>query len=374
MWPFTDSSPLGISQVNLIRYLIVWRVNGSFVQLSRCLSVDIARTLGTLIAERLPTQQARPWRKALAAWSKADDLLADERPDEAQVAGGSTENAKVGPRPPEQPGEAPGQAPAPLPEAPWPIEAVLWPYPGKRGYGQGEPILWELKLLGDDADHGLFLEVILPAMEEAATTSDERWHRPRTLWGRFDIQAIYAARGPRWEPIVQAGRLDLKCRPTPVQWAEGLSFTGEAGHPFRTLTWLTPFDFGLRTADCGSDNALNNPQSAIRIPNSNAPSLCDLLDALMARMTLFMGGKRPTPERVWAWLSPQEQHSLRSDCEKGSLRHQRIDRAPKGWPGRWIGTQTFAVIPASIVPYLELASILHIGKQTHFGCGTFMLS
>jgi hypothetical protein len=317
MWPFTDRSPSGISQVNLIRYLIVWRVNGSFAQLPRCLSLDISRTLGTLIAERLPTPQARPWRKAMTAWD-----------------GGERNKA---------------QDTAPVPEAAWPIEVVLWPYPGKRAYGQGEPILWELKLLGNDADHGLFLEVILPAMEEAATTSDERWHQPRTLWGRFDIQAVYVARGPRWEPVVSNGRLDLSYRPTLIQWAEGLSFAAEGKRHFRKLTWLTPFDL-------------------------NASSLCDLLDALMARMTLFQAGKRPTPEQVWALLTPQEQQSLRLDCEKGSLRYQTLEPAPKGWPGRWIGAQTFAVIPPGAVPYLELASILHIGRQTHFGCGTFTLS
>jgi hypothetical protein len=42
-------------------------------------------------------------------------------------------------------------------------------------------------------------------MEAAATTSDERWRQSRTLWGRFDVQAIYVARGVRWEPVVADG-------------------------------------------------------------------------------------------------------------------------------------------------------------------------
>ena len=57
-----------ISQVNLIRYLIVWQVTGPFVQLPRHFAADISQTLGTLIAESLPTQQARPWRKAAESW------------------------------------------------------------------------------------------------------------------------------------------------------------------------------------------------------------------------------------------------------------------------------------------------------------------
>ena len=64
MWDF-------IKPVNLIRYLIVWRVNGSLVQLPRYLPTALSQVLGTLIANRLPTQQTRDWRKALEAWENA---------------------------------------------------------------------------------------------------------------------------------------------------------------------------------------------------------------------------------------------------------------------------------------------------------------
>ncbi|MCX7707996.1 MAG: hypothetical protein N2204_08325 [Anaerolineae bacterium] len=54
--------------------------------------------------------------------------------------------------------------------------------------------------------------------------------------------------------------------------------------------------------------------------------------------------------------------------------YQTLAPASKGWPGRWAGGQIFQRIPRRLLPYLELAAILHIGRYTHFGCGTFLLS
>lgn len=316
MWPI-------IGPISLIRYLVVWRINRTLVRLPRCLSVGMSRVMGTLIAERLPTREAQPWRKAMIKWEGYDD---DAKKNNA-----------------------------PVPEASWPIESVLFVYPGKQVYGQGELILWEFELIGNSADHGLFLELILPAMEEASTTSDPRWHRPNSLWGRFDIQAIYAAHGAQWEPVARDGKLDLRYRATPNQWADGLTFTSTSERTLDRLTWLTPFD-------------LPSKQSA--------PTLPEILEALAARMSLFMSGKRRASADTWNVLSAQDQAALRGAIEQAAefpLRRQEIERAPKGWPGRWMGTQTFLFIPDPLVPYLELASILHIGKRTHFGCGTFVI-
>jgi hypothetical protein len=333
MWPF-------IKPIKVIRYLLVLRVNSSLVRLPRCLSTELSLVLGTMIANRLPTREARPWRKALAPW--------DEH-------GGISLVGKKKPRT--------------LPEASWPIEAVLFVYPGKRTYGQGELILWELKLMGESADHGLFLEVVLPALEEAATVSDQQLQRKNSLWGRFDIQAIYAARGAQWEPIVSAGRLDLNYHVTPVQWAEGLTFESRSERVLDCLTWITPFDF--------SDANQTGQRRRKKIPPGQVPTLQSMLESLIARMSLLLPGKYNTPDDVWATLSAEEQSALRAAMEQAShipIHHQSLKPAPKSWPGRWIGTQTFASIPHPIIPYLELASILHIGRQTHFGCGTFAIS
>jgi hypothetical protein len=401
MWPLHTVNFPVLTQVNLLRYLIVWRVNGSQVQLPRCLPVEISQVLASLIAERLPSQQAKPWRKAVAGW--------ETLPDEAgQVGAGQAGAGQVGA----------GLRPAPTIWPGWPIEAVVWPYPGKRAYGQGEPLLWELKLLGAAADHGLFLEMILPAMEAAATTTDERWRRARSLWGRFDIQAIYAARGPRWEPFVTDGRLDLAYRPTPSQWAEGFTFEADGKRRYHRLSWLTPFDFGLGNADFGMDggavdfglgnadfgmdggadnpqspipnpqspmpekpgravrnpqSTVRKPQSTVRKPQSKAPALRAVLDALMARIAPLTLGKWATAEQAWGTLTAQEQQSIWLDCEACRLKRAMLERAPRDGPGRWIGAQLFAALPPRLWPYLELASVLHVGKHTHFGCGTFAL-
>jgi hypothetical protein len=332
MWDF-------IRPVSLIRYLVVWQLNSSLVQLPRYLPTELSQTLGTLIANRLPTPQARDWRKAMAVWDQtAAAISADDR-------------------------RSPSIVRRAIPDVSWPIESVLFVYPGKRAYGQGEMILWDLKLLGDSADHGLFLEFILPAMEEAATTSDPRWQRPNSLWGHFDIRAIYAARGSRWEPFVSEGRLNLEYRATSTQWAEGLAFGLDLRHRFQHLTWIMPFDLAT------TQNASDSPR-----PSSKAPTLHNILDALMERMTLFLPGKRRVAADAWAQLNTDEQTALWLALEQSLPQRSSLDRAPREWPGRWIGTQTFKTIPARLLPYLELASILHIGRQTHLGCGTFRLS
>jgi len=332
MWPF-------IKPIKLIRYLLVWRVNASLVRLPRSLSAELSLVLGTMIANRLPTREAGAWRKALAPWDKLGGL------------------SLVGEK-----------KPARLPQASWPMEAVLFVYPGKRTYGTGELILWELKLLGESADHGLFLEALLPAMEEAGSVSEPQWQRQNVLWGRFDVHAVYVARGPQWEAIVREGRLDLNYRATPVQWAEGLSFDQRSGRVFDRLTWLTPFDLG------------DDPKSKIQNRKSpienRAPTLQSILQSLIARMSQLLPGKHHTPEDVWNVLSEEEQTSFQAVIDQAALvpiRGQSLKPAPKRGPGRWIGTQTFPSIPHPLIPYLELASILHVGKQTHFGCGTFAI-
>jgi hypothetical protein len=335
MWPF-------IKPIKLIRYLLVWRVNGSLVWLPRCLSTELSLALGTVIANRLPTREAHPWHKALAPWDECGGI------------------SLVGKKKPMR-----------IPEVSWPIEAVLFAYPGKRTYGRGELILWELKLMGESADHGLFLEVILPAMEEAGSASEPRWQHRNVLWGRFDIHAVYAARGEQWEPVVSDGRLDLNYRASPTQWAEGLTFNSNSERIFDRLTWLTPFDL---ISDKGRTGRRRRRK---KIPPHQVPTLQSILESLIVRMSQLLPGKYHAPNDVWDVLSEEERASFQAAVEQAShipVHHKSLRRAPKRWPGRWIGTQIFASIPHPIIPYLELASILHIGKQTHFGCGTFAIS
>jgi hypothetical protein len=333
-----------IEPLHLIRYLLVWKVNRKMVRLPHCLPVDLSRVLGTLIAERLPTREAQPWRKALSKWEGYDDA-----PDPRSREGNKPRTGTGMPEPRKN---------SPVPQAAWPIETVLFVYPGKQIYGQGELIFWELKLAGASADHGLFLEIILPAMEEASTTSDPRWAGPNSLWGGFDIQAIYAARGLRWEPVASDGKLDLRQRVLPNQWAEGLTFTSDSERVFDQLSWPTGFDLATRH---GAERA---------------PTLPQILEALAARLITFRPGKHLATADVWQSLGPDDQAALRGAMEQAAgfpVTRQQIEPVPKGWPGKWGGSQNFLIIPDPIVPYLELASIFHVGRQTHFGCGTFII-
>ena len=323
-------SPIPIS---LLRYLIAWKVNSSLVTLPEYLPVELSLVLGTLISKRLATQEAGPWKKAVAPLAEYHAQVADR-------------NQKVT---------------TPFPATTWPLEAVLFAYPAKRAFGFGELIFWELKLLGESADHGLFLELILPAMEEAGYTAATPWNRPNRLWGHFEVSAIYVAHGKTWKPLVKEGRLDLRYRPTPVQWADGLTFKPDSPCAFRNLHWLTPFDLmgAAPSKETSRDNA--------RI----------ILEALMTRVNHLIAARHKSHEGVAAILNAEGQAALQNALTQArpcELVSKNLERAPVHWPGAWMGTQTYAPIPPALIPYLELASILHIGKHTHFGCGTFRLS
>ncbi len=329
---------MSIPPVNMIRYLMVLRVNAPMVWFHLFPPMEFSLALGTIIAERLPTVQARPWQESLKPWNP--------------LGGISLLKNKSLKRPP---------------NASWPVEAVLFCYPGKRAYGEGELILTELKLSGEAADHEFFLEIILPAVEKASRTIGLERHRPDSLWGRFDIQDIYVARGHNWEPLVHDCRLNLKYMASPHQWAEGLELDPGPAKQYHNLTWVTPFDLE-------SDDKEASPR---RIKNSGScpvPSLGDILLSFQDRMnSLEAGGKGSHALDI---LEDEAGTSLQQVIETSSdvpVVRERFYPVMESQPGRWIGKQSFAHIPATALPYLALASIFHIGAYTHFGCGTFMV-
>jgi hypothetical protein len=339
MWNFIQS-------LSLNRYLIVLRVNASLVRSPRYWPVEFSLVLANVIADRLPTQQARSWRKCLEGW---------------QVYGGVGVVGKEKP-------------PVP-PEISWPIPAVWWLYPTvKTDYAKDELIYLELKLLGDAADHGLFLEVILPALEFAGYSANASWSGQTTLWGHYEIQSIWAAHGPKWQPVVQDGKLDLRSRVLPNQWADGLNFSPETNRKLDEIRWVTPFDFSPPPVNPQQPRPYAVPK---KVALADAPSLRQILDALIERMSVLLPGKYHTPEDVWKAADANEQFSLLDALEQARescVRRHSLKPVEKEWPGRWLGGQVFTEqIPLATWPYLELASILHIGRQVHLGCGTFYL-
>lgn len=320
----------------MIRYLIVWHVRTPLVRAPSCLPAAISTVLGTLIAERLPTQQARSWHKAL--------------------------------------GKAQGQAEAGRFAATnWPIEAVVFAPPGKHTYGQDEIIWWELKLLGPHADHGLFLEVFLPAIEAAANTRDPRWFANYSLWGRFAVQSILVAHGPQWEPLAEDGRLNLSLRPSAAQWAEGLWKAGQPASLPNRIRWVTPFDLGAMPGAAADGQP--PARAGKSIAAADIPSLDGIIAAFLRRAAHVLHGKGATAQDPLDLLEPDERTLLQETLAKPQkLQGYTFVRPPKLWPGQRLGEQIFATpVPAPLLPYLNLAAILHVGDYTHYGCGTFRL-
>lgn len=330
-------------KIKLIRYLVVWRVNGAFALLPENFSVELSHVLGGIIAGRLSSRDAARWRKALAP---LDNCLEREK----------------------------GAAPEVFPDVAWPIEAVIFVYPGKSTYGQGELIFWELKLFGDTADHGFFLETILPAMEEASFTSEVDLKRHNRIWGRFDIHAVFAARGPVWEPVVSDGRLDLRCQVNASQWAEGLTLGSDLQQRFSQLIWLTPFDLeGLSaaTTTAGVDDREEPLECSIQ------PVMRGIFDGLASRLSAWARGKRKSALDPKDFFDEDGEFLFLKPFPKAMrtpLIVKDLEPAPPRCPGLWTGKYVFSPIPRGIIPCLELASIIHIGRYTHFGCGTFYLA
>ncbi len=322
--------------INLIRYLIVLKVNGPLAYLSLSPETELSRLLGEAIAERLPTTEARPWRKSMCAW--------EERPKNRKFKKTLLWSKEyVDP-----------------PEEPWPIDAAILFYrPSKKSLGQGEPIFLELKLMGDNADHIFFLEVILPALEELGRSIRKDRTYPNCLWGQFDIQSVYAARGNRWEPFVQEGRMDLDYRATLNQWSDGWTLNFNPDRTYDRITWITPFDL---------------PSAG----DFQGPILAQIIENFIHRISRIIFGKHYDIDAFWGMMSDEEQLSLLNALrltQELLVLQTDMKNHHREWPGHWHGSMTLTgKVMGPVIPYLALASLFHVGRYTHYGCGTFLMN
>lgn len=326
--------PTLFDSINLIRYLIVWRVNSTLVNLPYCFVTDLSYKMVKTIRSRLTTREAQVWKKAENRWKEA----LDHNKEHSVLT---------------------------LPDSPWPIQSTLMVYPGKQIYGFRERIFWELKLFNDSADHHWFLEVMLPAMEEAGCRQEIAKHSKNTVWGNFEIDAVYAARGHTWQPVVTAGQLDLKTAVNPGQWRDGLDFNFPRAQNFNHLDWITPFDVEIPGY---------NRRKTRRTRTDWAPSMTLILNLLYERLVEVTASRHRAGRDIFDEQQRETWAAILALGKEVRMINTKMKPAPRSWPGVSTGRQTFDQIPLELAPYLNLASILHIGRQLHFGCGTFLLS
>ncbi len=328
--------------ISLLRYLFVCRVTASIARVHGNPAVALSRILGETIADRLPTVDARPWHKSMAAW---ETCRAEKSNGKRMVYMGRHRYVDV-------------------PTDPWPIAAALCFYPAKKSFGEGEPVLWELKLMGTSADHGHFLEVILPAVEDIGYRLNPELAGSNSLWGSFELKGVYVAHGTRWAPLVENGQLDLRYRPTPTQWSDGWARRFDPARGFTCLEWLKPFSLKVLVGE---------HRRMIKVP-----SVRNILNAWVERMAVLLAGRNAPPEAFWDLMSEAEADALRAAfVQADTIPMSRYDfrSVPAPWPGKWVGRQTFTLpIGGELIPYLALAAMFHVGEYTHYGCGTFLLS
>jgi hypothetical protein len=167
--------------------------------------------------------------------------------------------------------------------------------------------------------------------------------------------------------------LNLRYRATSLQWAEGIESVMQLERSFYRLNWITPCELqpvSAPTTRC----ATTDPSHSI----DESPGLKAILEALIERICHVMPGKVHTPEELWKRVGTEEQAyflDAMDQVARVGVRRNQLVGVPKGWPGKWIGKQWLdQVVPPAALPYLHLASIVHVGRYTHFGCGTFLLS
>ncbi|MBF0199912.1 MAG: hypothetical protein HQK66_01095 [Desulfamplus sp.] len=325
--------------LDIIRYLFVLEVNSPYIRLPQWPAMEFSLLLGENISDRLPITEARAWKKSLAAWDgKKNDKM--------------TKGKLLAYQP-----------------SPWPIDAVIFWYPAKKSYGRGELILFELKLFGKAAEHQFFLEFILPAMEYLARTPRIESGNSNSVWGHFDIRSIYSAKGRLWKPLLKNGKLDLRRRVNPAQWAHGIDFKTDPFNPMNQLHWLSPF----KIKAFSKNNIVSQKDNQIF-----APQLYSILESVAQRINSVILGKYSTAQDFLSSLEKDEleawkhamKHAMRCSIHRNNIK--KAFDLPYG--GMAKGSQTFSSkIPDILLPYLGLGAIIHIGEYTHFGCGTYVL-
>ncbi len=333
-----------LNQIDFIRYLIILRVNSSVAFLPRFFALDISNVLGSIISDRLPTSEKKAWRKSLSPLSETIKKIASKKADKKSFI---------------------------IPNSAWPLNAIIFAYPAKRTFGRDELVFWELKLFREHADHGLFLEVILPALEEASRPTNNPWKERNRIWGNFDIQHIYVARGMQWEPLVSDGKLDLRCRINAHQWREGLDLQTKIRKQFKFLKWITPFDLSHYL---NSYLKLGYPDEKEKMKFCKAPPMSLIMHSLIKRLYEMLSDDSNISDDM-------EQIFNASDCSQLAkafncslnlkIKNKQLKKVPMTWPANQIGIQQFSSIPKNLIPFLELASIFHLGNYSHYGCGTF---
>lgn len=334
--------------LNLLRYLVVLRINSSKVWMPRQFSAELFLALGKMVAGRLSTGEAQAWRKALQPLEEYNRTISELQRRRKKIT-------------------------QKIPEVSWPIDAVILEYPGKTVYGEGELLFWELKLCGKDADHGFFLEVILPALEALGYSAEREWERQLKPWGHFDIYNVFVARGLNWEPLISEGRLDLRYSPRPSQWMEGLTPDALFQSRFKRLVWLTPFDL----VGISGQSGLLPPEPPLSPGAAQAPTAEMLLEALFVRLKRFLPKRKAASAAIEDIFEKEELDRYRTallQARRIPPPANEISPVPAISPGSYIGRHYFYRLSPAILRFLELASIVHLGRYLQLGCGTFFFT
>uniref|UniRef100_UPI004057BEE8 hypothetical protein n=1 Tax=Candidatus Electrothrix sp. TaxID=2170559 RepID=UPI004057BEE8 len=314
--------------IQILRYLFVLRINRSLIETLKQPDQEILHNLAALIAENMGGADGKAWKKAARRLANAS---VDVSLDAVPLAG-----------PP-----------------PWPIDAVLLAEnPGTR-LCLNELFFFELTVLSDRIGHHFILEYLLPALEQAGYSRMEK--QPKFgLWGNYEIVGLFCAHGADWEPVIDEGQLSSDYFPKPDQWARDFMMNG-TGKIFTRLDWIRPLAPDAAMPENGPDMpwllaALERRMTALKLLNKGSADMDTLVQGIpgmeKASWQEAVDAAQAMPAPVSVLRPVEKEHPAKAV----------------------IGRQHFSAIPPVVLPWLELASILHLGLHTHYGYGGFSLA
>ncbi|ETR74129.1 MAG: hypothetical protein OMM_00438 [Candidatus Magnetoglobus multicellularis str. Araruama] len=183
-----------------------------------------------------------------------------------------------------------------------------------------------------------------------------------SVWGHFDIISVWVANGNKWESLIQGSELNLRYDPKPLQWNNDLTeayYNKNMAKKIK-LIWIRPFEFDI--------------QSTSHLTDKFIPEMPAIIESVIRRWSFFASQR--IQKDIWdlipTHLLVEVKKAWEIACNMRITSYNLIP-ALKHEPGLWSGELSYENIPVFLMPYLDMAALLHVGKKTHYGCGTFAL-
>ena len=225
---------------------------------------------------------------------------------------------------------------------------IVPPLAPKKVYRAGETFAWEIKLLGRSAAHELFATRFMPALEMGGLLAGVgNWSElVDGHFGRFEIAQVSVDAGNAWQEIYNRKQwFHQHVAPLYLDRMLPAMLNHQA---YSTITWITPFCLQKKHE------------------NLTQVTLADLLYFIWRRLCVLHQGN---VDKILL-------HNILQQADKTEMLHH--DLLPIASYREHdtlyrIGRIAYSHIPDALLPLCLAGSLIHIGKSTRYGYGTYCL-